>query len=178
MHRHGTTNNIFVISFVTKSIQLESCKFVSRRRGSWFLRVERDPRIVDHVKERKPPHGASSHVKSLLAMIGLEAKISKDGTSAIPFHLTTLVCHLGCNYEQRSPIPPPFSEFPPPFFSPNMNSSPSRERITTNPPSSPRYLAGRRKSYWVMLFFARKTRIEEFSLDWWIVGKFDEKVAR
>ena len=45
---------------------------------------------------------SSSRVKSFLAMIGPEAKISKDGTSAISFHLATLACHLaciGCNYE-------------------------------------------------------------------------------
>lgn len=45
---------------------------------------------MDHARE-KPPFVTRSfllHGKSLLAMIGPEAKI---GTSAIPFHLTTLV---------------------------------------------------------------------------------------
>lgn len=96
----------------------------------FFLDLERDPRIVDHFRKKnlRSSHGASSHGKSLLAMIG------KD--------LGWNLCH---SFPSDNFTVPPrtdattFSNSTP-FFSANMNSSPSRGRITTNPSSSPRCL--------------------------------------
>lgn len=134
--------------------------------SSW---VERDPRIV---KENLRP---SSRVKSFLAMIGPEAKISKDGTSAIPFHLATLACHLaciGCNYELFNSTP----SFP---FFPNIPLP--REKELRIPSSSPRYLDGRRKVIGWCCSMRENCRSKEFSLEpvgWQIVVRWKSSAIK
>lgn len=130
---------------------------------------------MDHARE-KPPFVTRSfllHGKSLLAMIGPEAKI---GTPAIPFHLTTLVPPR--TDATTNDVP----QFHRRFFSPFLfgkYESLSLERKNYEDES---FLVsifggggGKGLCYsWIMLFFDQKNGILSS------VGKllFDEKVAR
>lgn len=118
---------------------------------------------MDHARE-KPPFVTRSfllHGKSLLAMIGPEAKI---GTSAIPFHLTTLVPPR--TDATTNDVPQFHRRFfpPPPFLFGKLYESPSLERKNYEEDESffVSILEGKKGLCysWIMLFSIRRT---EFS---------------